>query len=287
MRFIETKAFYYLLALQILLIILAIFDYQNVLTGASILGLALKGIPHGANDVLHRHHTPFGKMGVFLSVYIGLILVYGVLWLIFPLVSLLLFLAVSVHHFGQTVFESRHKHHLSSYLWGGLFILLPVAIHSNEAFSLFSEMGNRELVSPDRNLMIGLSVFLAIIMMLVIWKNDSRRMWIRVLVQVVTLCIWFYYAPLLEGFLLAFILWHAVPSSKQQFDFFIANNPKGKSQFWRTMIVYTFFAFLGLLGFAYFEVLDPAFLFILLSLITLPHALVIHQTMPKQENAEI
>lgn len=287
MRFLETKAFYYLLALQISLIILAIFDCQSILTGASILGLALIGIPHGANDVLHRHHTPFGKLWIFLAVYIGLIILYGALWLTFPLVSLLLFLAVSVHHFGQTVFESRHKHHLSSYLWGGLFILLPVAIHNKEAFSLFSEMGNRELVSPDMNLMMGLSIFLVAFMMLAIWKNDSRRMWIRVLLQVVILCIWFYYSPLLEGFLLAFILWHAVPSFKQQLDFFISNNPKGRGKFWQTMIVYTFFAFVGLLGFAYFEVLDPAFLFILLSLITLPHALVIHQTMPKQGNSEI
>lgn len=269
-----------LLLFQLALLLLLLLIDDNILFFISAVFLILVGIPHGAVDVLHRHHTRFKKLSVFLAVYISVILLYALLWFWLPVLALLLFMGISVVHFGETVFESKQWFGLKPMLWGLLFILIPVTIHMEEAFAIFADMTSVYTVSNVQNTFYVISGALLLVHLVYVFMTEERKFFALLLLQWILLILWFWFTPLLEGFLMAFVLWHALPSLYQQREVYERSGSANSVVFWMTMLVYTCFAAALLALMAYFFELTPAFLFVLLSLITLPHALVIHKTMP-------
>lgn len=110
-----------------------------LVTGA----VALAGLPHGAADawiaVRDGLATNRVRKAVFLAVYSGLALLVIAAWLRFPVMSLTLFLAISVWHFGD---DSRKDLNPVARISTGLIILgAPAAFHAaavNDAYSLLS-----------------------------------------------------------------------------------------------------------------------------------------------------
>jgi Brp/Blh family beta-carotene 15,15'-monooxygenase len=68
--------------------------------------LALTGIPHGAADHLvaeklaNQAHKSFSLLS-FIGKYLSVMMLYGILWYFSPFISFVLFLAISVFHFGD------------------------------------------------------------------------------------------------------------------------------------------------------------------------------------------
>ena len=95
--------------------------------------ILLIGIPHGAID----HVLFFKKRSLsqlqFYSIYLGLILIFLVLWIFFPFWSLLLFLLISAFHFGESQFSEIKTARLIKDLlfpvWG--IALLSTLMHYN------------------------------------------------------------------------------------------------------------------------------------------------------------
>lgn len=278
MRVLEGRFFWYVLAMQLICLLLVLVFAERALLLPAIVGLVIAGIPHGANDVLYRTLTPFASLPVFLLVYIGVMGAYALLWWWLPGVALLVFLIISVHHFGQTTFESTHWHHPLAIIWGVLFLAFPVVWHHDVAFGIFSDMVGQSLALPKAQHLKIVSLLALAGFLVLVWVMDTVQMFYRMLIQWSVLLPFLFFSPLIEGFLLAFVLWHAVPSMIQQWQFYKKSNPSGSTVFTRTMVAYTGISalFLGVL-YALID-LTPAVLFILLSLITLPHALVIHRT---------
>ncbi len=280
MSLLHRPLFLMLLLFQLAMLLLLIFIDDKILFFISATALILVGIPHGAVDVLHRQHTRFNKLTVFLAVYISVILLYALLWYGWSVLALLLFMAISVLHFGETVFESKQWYHLKPLLWGLLFILIPVTIHMDEAFAIFADMMSMPSIANVQTTFYALSGLLLMVHLVHVFKTEQGKAFVFLLLQWGLLILWFWFTPLLEGFLMAFVVWHALPSLFQQKEVYERSDTANSVVFWLTMLVYTFFAAALLALLAYFFELTPAFLFVLLSLITLPHALVIHNTMP-------
>ena len=105
--------------------------------------VASAGLPHGAADawIAAREGLARGLPGkaVFLAVYSGLALLVIAAWLVFPVMSLALFLATSVWHFGN---DSRTDLHPVARIATGLIILgAPAAFHAtavSEAYGILS-----------------------------------------------------------------------------------------------------------------------------------------------------
>ncbi|MDI1288704.1 MAG: Brp/Blh family beta-carotene 15,15'-dioxygenase [bacterium] len=110
-----------------------------LVTGA----IALAGLPHGAADawIAAREGLASDRLGkaVFLAVYSGLALLVIAVWLLFPVMSLALFLAISVWHFGD---DSRKDLHPVARISTGLIILgAPAAFHAtavSDAYGILS-----------------------------------------------------------------------------------------------------------------------------------------------------
>lgn len=110
-----------------------------LVTGA----IALAGLPHGAADawIAAREGLASDRLGkaVFLAIYSGLALLVIAVWLALPVMSLALFLAISVWHFGD---DSRRDLHPLARISTGLIILgAPAAFHAtavSDAYGILS-----------------------------------------------------------------------------------------------------------------------------------------------------
>lgn len=102
--------------------------------------VAVAGLPHGAADawIAAREGLARGAPGQagFLAAYSGLALLVIAAWLLFPVVSLGFFLAISVWHFGD---DSRRDLHPVARISTGLIILgAPAAFHPTAVSDVYS-----------------------------------------------------------------------------------------------------------------------------------------------------
>lgn len=103
-------------------------------------GTIVIGIPHGAadnhicQDVMHRCHMKW-----FYALYILAAAAYGALWLAAPSIALVLFLAISVYHFGQSSLfylrlpEGAPQKKAAYLVWGSFYLVPPILYRYEEA----------------------------------------------------------------------------------------------------------------------------------------------------------
>ena len=121
----------------------------NVATGFGytglIAGLLVVGIPHGAVDHLLLASKKFNLLK-FVIQYLLIIAAYFMVWQLFPVFSLLLFIAYSAFHFGESEMVemqvSMHSFAQKAYAFAlGLSILLLIIfLHLNESILVLNNM---------------------------------------------------------------------------------------------------------------------------------------------------
>jgi len=237
--------------------------------------LIVVGIPHGANDLLYRADKTMRGAVRFLLLYIGSMLLYGLLWYFLPQLALAIFLLISIHHFGQSNFENKDFRSLPSLLWGGLLLLAPVAFHTSEALSIFGEMTGTRYAANSTWWLLALGTLSAVYLLVALLRYPV--LWWQLLLQWALVMLWLAFAPLLSGFIVVFGLWHSAQSLQYQWAYFMghAQNIRHKPRFFvLNMTLYTILAGAFLFGISFFLPIETALLFVLLSIITLPHAVV-------------
>lgn len=107
----------------------------------------LLGVPHGALD--HRVARPWlaGRWGrlwflAFTLPYLGLAVLVFAGWLVAPALSLLMFLAVSVLHFGLE--DAEGKGVTARLARGGAPVALPILLHPDRTARFFETLGGAE-----------------------------------------------------------------------------------------------------------------------------------------------
>lgn len=107
------------------------------------------GLSHGGADPLILKHLALnqpGKLALLTSLYVIASLAFVALIWFFPAVALLVFLALSIWHFGFTdaTFLSAHPNSLLVWLCGSLPILGPILGHPGQTSELFAWLIARE-----------------------------------------------------------------------------------------------------------------------------------------------
>lgn len=254
------------------------YSYSIVLAG-----LFVVGIPHGAVD----HLLIANKKNVlvaFILKYLLIILAYFILWLSYPMVALVIFIAYSAFHFGESELEELGIKNTSVKIYGkaflmGLSILMfIICMHFNESIQLLSKISGLDSllslkeISPDQLYIIPSLAFLYILFQAVFQKHYS-------LLAVLMLLIIGIFVPLLLSFALYFICQHSYNAWKhvqKQLDI-------PHFALYKKTIPYTIgalFIFLIILVFvninsSYLQLMSTNF-FIFLACISLPHFLLMH-----------
>jgi Brp/Blh family beta-carotene 15,15'-monooxygenase len=270
------------LLLQLFFILMVPFLLQfEMLQGAlCLVGLVFLGIPHGGNDFFYRKEKNTAGSIKFLIMYVGVMLLYLALWFVWPMLSLGLFLLISIHHFGQSNFNTNRIWSLDSLLWGSWLVGFPVLKHSEEVFGVFATMLGQSgsKVSGfghlnDSGLLVVSIVF--ILMYGAVLYRSHRSSWLSYLLQWFLVTVWYWFTPLLLGFVVVFCFWHALQSMQYQLDYVSVNYKQNRK---KTLMGFVPFGLMALVGMGFLLRFDLesnlGFAFVLLSLVTLPHVVV-------------
>ena len=267
---------------------------ENQIIYCSMLIIAF-GIPHGALDHIlffKKKHTSQIK---FYSIYLGLVLSFVLLWFYNPTLSLALFLFISAFHFGESQFEDlevkKYSHSLLLYLVWGLSLLINLIFYNvnelNDLTTFFEDtesfyyLYNHEFVSYGFiafNLVTVCMLFNLLHMNIISWNKLFSEIFLFGLIHLT-----FYLFPFIIGFTLYFVVLHSIRVMKYEYDFFKKESDNfNLIIFLKLVTPYTLLSlfFTGLLFvFSYYEIISisiPLLSLIIISAITLPHAIVMH-----------
>ena len=258
------------------------------------------GIPHGATDfVIFRHmQMPVlvsRKMATFLGLYIALMGIYSFVWWMVPLLGLLIFLGISVYHFGQSnwnyiSFPSKFQSKFTYVLWGSWVLFFPVIWHFDEAAPIIGDLLG---ISP---LLIvlpwsGKALATGLAGLTLLWIFYQKSLGTLSTNQTRDECInlgilsfAFTQLPLLLGFALYFVAWHSFSSILDQIGSYrkMVDKAYNFRHYLKDVWLFSLMAilFTGVWMTVSFQSearIDWAFLFVFISVVTLPHMLLIDQ----------
>lgn len=270
------------------------------------------GIPHGAVDhlVFYRLYRlePTGRDRlVFYGAYLALMALYGALWLVFPVACLLFFLAITVYHFGQAEMEPlglRGPQRVALHLSRGLLVIgLPVAVHPDAVAPIFEAIAGGalpgwDLLGRHQGLAGLVAVGQHVLFFGALAGAAARRQGRlgREALSIGVLAALFWTTTPLVAFAVYFGLWHALGHILELRRFFARQSGAGRAPaswtgFYRAAALFTFLSLAGLAAlYLAARALESqermvALLFILISVLTLPHLLLVEAFYQKRRQA--
>ncbi len=235
------------------------------------------GIPHGAGDhliaqkIASRENLTF-HLKPFILIYVGIMLAYAVLWYITPLISFIIFIAISVFHFGdmEDLDEIEPKQTYISiartvFLGSGIlsFILFS---HWPEAVEIISKMQVAiPATIPDSFL------FASIFLLALGFQKKNLSPFLNTFLTLII----GYFLPLIPAFICYFSCCHAIYSfrgMKNRLELTFL-------ELYKKLIPFSVMAFFIGIGYIFLTAKDLQLypIFIFLSLLTLPHFLLMHK----------
>ncbi|NJL74600.1 MAG: beta-carotene 15,15'-dioxygenase, Brp/Blh family [Saprospiraceae bacterium] len=255
--------------------------------------LILLGVPHGAGDYwifayLTKQLASKTRQFRFVMYYFGVLAIYGLIWWIAPFAAFLIFLGISVFHFGQSNWNylADYNRYISVFtylLWGIAILGVPILIYHQEASLIIKEITGTHinLDSIWRFYIIyGLIIINIIhIALMFFYGAISRTLFLKELAGFVTLMTLFFTTPLLIGFGFYFVFWHSVDAMYDQINILRLDNKYAIRPFLYQVAALSFLSFVGL-GLLYLLVgrnmnygLNMGVLFLFISMITVPHSI--------------
>ena len=197
------------IAILLLACLLIFPNYFNIIQYLLFaVGLLTIGLPHGAIDHLLLTGLYHDKINYqFILRYIALFFAYFILWILLPNLSMLIFIAYSIWHFGQCDMQEwklNQSNNFKIVLWGTLLFGIILLGHLNETNSIITNLG----VSP---LLISVSIankigpILAVVGL--IWSLLERKMAMTYSVLMLAIGL---FLPLLTSFAVYFIAQHSI-----------------------------------------------------------------------------
>lgn len=264
-----------------------------------LLSVGIIGIPHGAIDhimaaELYNLDQTLKDHLLFYTSYLFVMIVVGALWILFPEAGMVLFLIISIYHFGQADMEeflSRREPLDRIFYINRGFLIIGLIVFSDplttypimaDAMQIdtvfFSEM------MPDANssllTIIGI-YFLISIFALILGRIENALAFV---VDSLLLILFLLVTGPLIGFAIYFALWHSAGHINEMREFF---EKRGRSLsvglFYKKAIPFTIVSIAGLTLLLLINVqfnLQNQFLslmFILISVLTLPHMLIVEK----------
>lgn len=283
-------------------IILGVFASGLVATCEPFLVLGLMlliGLPHGATDhglflALHKEDGQKRKINFYLT-YLGIIALYGAVWFMLPTAAFIIFMLLSVYHFGQSnwvdlAYKSKRIASAHYLLWGAGILLTPILLHADEAIAIVATMTGTTLSAPSREVVMILissaaAANASVILYLMASGMLSKGRALLELVAYVLLLGVFFTNSLLLGFTIYFVFWHSLTSAHDQLLFFKRRLSPGLRKQLMGEIAMTVLGALVFCLIVWFgpgpeAALQPKIIggvFITISLLTMPHMILVEQ----------
>lgn len=260
--------------------------------------MILLGIPHGATDhlIFVRLSRPFlGAKGLeqFYYFYLLLIVCYAVVWWLSPILAFGIFLTISVYHFGQSnwvaaIFPTKMDAALTYLCWGAFVLFIPIIWHFDTASEIIAVIAKQPVSVISESWQIGICLTLLVLncgVALYWWMKGTLdfRALRNELLNLGLLTVLFFSTPLLLGFTIYFVFWHSLGSVIDQISFFRRHFQwyNWRRYAWQTL-PFSFAAVGGLGLLFWLKTLlglqpDISMLFIFISVVTLPHMLLMDQ----------
>ena len=256
----------------------------DVLNLIGLLAVVFIGLPHGAMDGALAIHLGWMnrpiKAATFLLAYVGLAALVVGMWLVVPTVGFLMFLAISMFHFGRGDIVPRAKEHqLAEVLMRGGLVLAGISLfHRSEVDSIFEV-----LIGSDTDIvwlfLQAVGVLTTVLIPYVI-LSKSKHERATASVELIGLLALFAIAPPLLGFAIYFCGVHSVRHFKHMGT--MLKSTLQQFQITRTTVVFSLMTWaVGLLVLANQSAsigLEPALLqviFIGLAALTVPHMILV------------
>ena len=259
-----------------------------------LIGVLLLGISHGSRD--HRL-LPQGKLYLFFSKYLLGVAVFLGIWWLSPAAALILFLGLSMEHFGTCQFARALK--LSSdqlwprslaFLWGAFASLGAPLFHWNEALPILrSILRNPNIFSQLPNsapLVLGVAAAVLALISAAIFDRYELETTARsrtALWSTALLVMTFAALPLLSGFLVFFAYWHSIDSIRHQKE----SRQLSWQNYFRQTLPMTALSWVGLAGLFVCFGFNWGVFFVALGAVTLPHAFAMMKFYAVQKKASM
>jgi len=274
-----------------------------ILFGAGV----VTGMPHGAIDhlvaaQLYDLEYTWMDQTKFYGGYLILMALYGAFWVVAPVGSLLVFLVMTMYHFGQADLAYWKLPPVQArllYLSRGLFLIgLPIAAFPTYVDPIFEAIAGVQVSAwplldtrPDL-VAVGLVGQQLLALVLAAVANGIERVdWGREAVNVGVLSTLLGGVTPLLAFAVYFGAWHSLGHILELLRFFRAHQeePTTLAAFYREAALFTVLPFVGL-GALYgvtqsFGSPDQmiALLFILIAVMTLPHMIIVERLYRERE----
>jgi Brp/Blh family beta-carotene 15,15'-monooxygenase len=266
---------------------------QNIIALGAIL---VFGIPHGAIDNILFLQKSKASPARFYFFYLAAIALNVLLWFIFPILSMIVFLAISSYHFGQSQFESTVKlkmnlHFLFYFAWGLSVIMGFVYFNLDELANVIYQENDLAvfavLVQPKVILGIylgSLAISLAFLVGAVVRKVITKESFFIEMLVLVLVFAASYLFNFLIGFALFFVTIHSFKVMRSEFyHFYKKVDYNTLSKFVKKLMPLTLLSLMGiamLMGMIYLGYINLSYalaLQITISSITLPHVFVMER----------
>jgi len=254
------------------------------------------GIPHGAIDhimaekVYGLDDSWKGTMQ-FYGGYLGLMFIVGMLWLLNPLTGMLFFFAISIYHFGQADMEDFVTQGSTGVPWyvirGSLVLGLILFSDTSVSYPIMAQalamdpMTLANVLPAGPGALLVLSALYAVLMASAILTGKVIRGW-RLLADTALILVLFLAAGPLIGFAVYFALWHSAGHIVEMQQFLRnKRRPMSLKAFYKSAAPFTLISLFGLAVLAginhAFGLEDQfiALMFILISVLTLPHMVIV------------
>lgn len=255
------------------------------------LGLILLfGVPHGAVDhKIHQSTTQDKNLVRYILTYLVIAVGYVLWWLLDPAKALFIFIILSAYHFGQEFLEDRKVQPvfnplLDAILWGAAILILPL-LFSLEEVNPYIEVVAGRAISFDSNLVVQSAIVVIVSLVIgylaILWVRN-RTSGRNILEMTFFICITLGLHLLLDfiiAFSVYFVFFHSLNAFRHQFRWLASRKKQyAMPQFLRDLLLFGAIAVVGIIAIIY--VANPtnteriiSLFFILISLITLPHAI--------------
>ena len=257
-------------------------------------GIVLIGLPHGAFDGAVAMHLGivdrFSTLARFVIIYVALAALVVATWMVAPSISLILFLTISMLHFG--VGDTRNGQGALAFsealAHGGLAIIGISQFHRGEVDEIFSYLINQDTAAVWLVIdILSIAVVAAIITCVVQAAKDPK--WSTTVFELLLLGFVYAIAPPLLGFAIYFCCIHSARHFKKIYS--SIKQTVSSSNIKNQAILFTTISWVAA-GIAFWLLADFAdpgptimrITFIGLAALTVPHMLLIDGIMKIQNN---
>ena len=255
----------------------------NFLAGFAVLTV---GILHGANDLEILSKKLKGSLNHlyfrFLILYLMVVLLGAAFFFIIPSFALILFVIFSSYHFGEQHWGERlpmNYANLTYYtLYGALIFFMIFTLQYDHVVFIINKISGYTL---NYEFFLNTSIVLGITFIVcTLFIEQLRIHFIKESIILLLLGFIFYNNSLLFAFAFYFVVWHSLPSLKEQLIYLYGNfNFNSFLKYLKSSIIYWFASLISLLlVYRYMDFEADYFMplfFSFLAAITFPHTLVI------------